>query len=82
MLVYLDEFRKTRAGGAQSGMDGAQLRNGTYGDEVLNANWTPAVLYALPTPAPQSLSPELPVDLDAVDIEAFMSRVYALASQV
>ncbi len=82
MLVYLDEYRKTRAGMAKSGMDGNTLRNGTYGDEVMNANWTPAVLYSLPTPPQSSLSPDLPVDLDAADVEAFMSRIYALASQV
>ncbi len=30
MLVYLDEYRKTRAGMAKSGLDGNSLRNGTY----------------------------------------------------
>ncbi len=48
----------------------------------MNANWTPAVLYSLQTPPQSSLSPDLPVDLDAADVEAFMSRIYALASQV
>ena len=33
-------------------------------------------------PSQQSLSPDLPDDLSAIDIELFMNRIYALASQV
>lgn len=82
MLVYLDDYRKTRTGVAQNAGSEARLKNGTYGDDVLNAGWNPAVLHALHTPSQQALSPELPDDLSAIDVESLMNRIYALASQV
>jgi hypothetical protein len=82
MLIYLDDFRKTRFGVAQREIGSATLKNGTYGAEVMNSGWNPAVLYAINTPAQSTISPDLPHDLASIDIEAFMSRVYALATQV
>jgi hypothetical protein len=82
MLVYLDDYRKTRSGGAANGARETRLKNGTYGDDDINANWSPAVLYALFTPPQAALSPDLPDDMSAIDIESFMNRIYALASQV
>lgn len=82
MLVYLDDYRKARSGATQTSVSDVRLKNGTYGDDVMNAGWNPAVLYALHTPPPQALSPELPDDLSTIDTEAFMNRIYALASQV
>ncbi len=82
MLIYLDDFRKTRTSMAQDEIVGTTLKNGTYGAEVMNSGWNPAVLYALSTPPQSTLSPDLPQDLATIDIDAFMSRVYALATQV
>jgi len=80
MLVYLDDFRKTRAGAVKN--DSTALKNGTYDDDVMNANWNPAVLYAFSTPSQQSLSPEIPDDFSAIDVDSLMNRIYALASQI
>ena len=82
MLVYLDDYRKTRAGAVKTGVGEARLKHGTYGADVMNASWNPAVLFALHTPSQQSLSPELPDDLSAIDVESFMNRIYGLASQI
>ena len=82
MLVYLDDYRKARSARAENGIGESRLKNGTYGDDVMNANWNPALLSAINLPSQQSLSPDLPDDLSAVDIELFMNRIYALASQV
>ena len=80
MLVYLDDFRKTRAGAVKN--DSTALKNGTYDDDVMNANWNPAVLYAFSTPSQQSLSPDIPDDFSAIDVDSLMNRIYALASQI
>jgi hypothetical protein len=82
MLVYLDDYRKTRTGATGNSLIESRLKNGTYGDDVLHANWNPAVLCAFDTPAQRTLCPELPEDLSKIDIDAFMNRIYALASQV
>jgi hypothetical protein len=83
MLVYLDDFRKTRAETVKNNV--AELKNGTYGDDVMNASRNSAVLCAFSAPSQQSqhaFSPEIPDDFAAVDVDALMSRIYALASQV
>ena len=82
MLVYLDDFRKTRGTAVKSNV--TALKNGTYGDDDMNAGRNSAVLCAFTLPSQQShsLSPELPDDFAAVDVEALMNRIYALASQV
>lgn len=75
MLIYLDEYRKARIAPAE------QHR---YDEELLCVNWNPAVrLVALTCyQRPEELSPQLPEDFSTVDATAFMSRVYALASQI
>lgn len=82
MLVYLDDFRKNRAVAAKS--DITALKNGTYGDDDMGTGRNSAVLCAFIAPSQQShsLSPELPDDFTAVDVDALMNRIYALASQV
>jgi hypothetical protein len=82
MLVYLDNYRKTRIAGAVDSINAAGLKNGTYGDDTMKASRTSAVLSAIHLPPQQSLSPDLPDDLSAVDVDALMNRIYALASQV
>ena len=76
MVIYMDECRATRAAPVRV------LKNGTYGDEILNANWNPAVVYMFNNVAQRALSPELPDDLATVDVDEFLGRVYALATQI
>jgi hypothetical protein len=76
MLIYLDDYRRAKA---------PQPASYTrYDEELLCVNWNPAVsVVALSTyQTPQELSPELPEDFTALDVEAFMNRVYALATQI
>ena len=56
-------------------------KDGTYGEEIMQANWNPAVMQVRET-VPSIESPELPDDGSTIDAEAFLHRVYALASQV
>jgi hypothetical protein len=76
MVVYLDEYRKAKAA--------PPAEYGRYDEELLCVNWNPAVSVVALTcyQTPQELSPELPENFTAVDVQAFMSRVYALASQI
>ena len=76
MVFYLDQYRAANA--APVGM----LKNGTYGDEVMYANWNPAVVYMANAVAQCALSPELPEDLTTIDVDAFLAKVYALATQI
>jgi len=76
MLIYLDDYRPERTAAA------SVLKNGTYGDEIMHANWNPTVVYLFKDAAQRALSPELPFDLTTVDVDEFMDRVYALATQI
>lgn len=74
MVIYLDQHR---AATPDSGSE-----NGTYGDEIMNSNWNPAVVYLSSDVAQRAISPELPDDASAVDVDAFLDKVYALATQI
>jgi hypothetical protein len=76
MLVYLDDYRKAKAA--------KPVEYGRYDEELLCVNWNPAVSVVALTSyqTAQELSPNLPEDFTAVDVQAFMNRVYALASQI
>jgi hypothetical protein len=76
MLVYLDDYRKAKAA--------KPVEYGRYDEELLCVNWNPAVSVVALTSyqTEQELSPNLPEDFTAVDVQAFMNRVYALASQI
>ena len=76
MVIYLDQRRQPKAASV------SMSKNGTYGDEIMNSNWNPAVIYLLNDVAQRAISPELPEDLSTVDVEAFLGRVYALATQI
>ena len=76
MVIYLDQYRPTKAAPV------SVLKNGTYGDEIMNSNWNPAVIYLLNDVAQRAISPELPEDLTTVDIDSFLGKVYALATQI
>ncbi|HKU71472.1 MAG TPA: hypothetical protein VJQ51_11595 [Burkholderiales bacterium] len=74
MVIYLDNYRKARA---------APLPALRAEEQLLCVNWNPAfgpiALSCYQTP--QELSPELPEEKDLVTPD-FMTRVYALASQI
>ena len=76
VVIYMDDYRKAQA------MSVASHRR--YDDEVLCVNWNPAIhgLAASWYQTSGELSPELPEDLSTMDVDAFLSRVYALATQV
>ncbi len=76
MVIYLDDYRAKKM--AQS----AALRNGTYDDEVLDANWNSAAIYMFKDVAQNVTSPELPEDLSTIDIDEFLRKVYVLAAQI
>ncbi len=73
MVIYLDQYRNVTA---------TVPRTPRYGDDIMNASWTPelaAVAAAIP---PQAQTPELPEDLSLINVDEFMSRIYSLASQI
>ena len=76
MVIYMDQYRAAKAAPV------SMLKNGTYSDEIMHANWNPDVVQMLVDVAPSALSPELPEDLSTVDVDAFLGRVYALATQI
>ena len=76
MVIYMDDYRKAQ--------DVKVAKHERYDEELLCVNWNPAVkVVALSCyQTPQELSPALPDDFTAFDVQAFMNRVYALASQI
>ena len=55
---------------------------GDYEDEILDAGWNPAVPYLLNDVARCSRTPEQPEEQSTMDVDAFLDRVYALATQI
>lgn len=77
MIIYLDDYRAALA------VDVSE--HSRYDEEVLCANWNYAIqLIAMKTyqDPQESLSPELPEDFSNMDIDAFLDRVYALATGI
>ena len=58
------------------------LRPDAYGDEVMNANWNPAVAAMAANDAGSLPAMSLDEDLAVADVEMFLGRIYALASQI
>jgi hypothetical protein len=77
MVIYLDKYRK-----AKSAL--VLTLEKRYGEELLWANWNPMVELSVACwcRRPQETSPPLPHDLSSIDLDAFLDRVYAFASQV
>lgn len=73
MVINLDQYRAAPA---------VALKNGTYGDDVTRNKWKAKVVYLFDDPMQRSISPELPEDLSKVDVDVFLTRVYALATQI
>ena len=77
MIISLDEYRKAKEA---KRVTPAQRRD----EELLCVNWNPAVsLIAMSCfQTERELSPQLPDDFSKIDADAFLDRVYALASQI
>jgi hypothetical protein len=58
------------------------LQPDAYGDEVMNANWNPAVAAMAANDAGSLPAMSLDEDLAVADVENFLGRIYALASQI
>jgi hypothetical protein len=76
MVIYMDEYRTEKPAPA------AWLKNGTYGDEVMQASWNPAVTHMVRETIQTVPSPDLPDDMSTVDVDEFLGRVYGLASLI
>jgi len=76
MVIYMDDYRKAQ--------DMNVTRHGRYDEELLCVNWNPAlrVLAMSCHQTTEELSPQLPENFSNIDAEAFLDRVYALATQV
>lgn len=75
MVINLDPYRKARALKVA-----AQHR---HDEERMCVNWNPAFgTLTFCYQRPRELSPRLPNDFTSIDIDAFVSRVYALATQI
>jgi hypothetical protein len=76
MVVYLDQYRKAKAANVMAARcyDRAKL--------CVNGHPSTGAIAMLSTQNASDLSPELPEDFTQVDVEAFLGRVYALASQI
>ena len=76
MIIYLDEYRKAKAVKLAA-------RQQRCDQERMCVNWNPAfgTLAAFCYQQPHELSPQLPDEFTSID-EAFVSRAYALATQI
>ena len=76
MVIYMDDYRKAKEADVAD-----QSR---YDEELLCVNWNPAIRVIAMScyQTTEELSPQLPEDFSNLDAEAFLQRVYALATQV
>ena len=77
MVIDMSRFRAAKAVAAGA------LKFGTDGGEVMPAIRAPAVVYPFNNYATQrAFSPAFPEDLTTVDMDVFLDKVYALATQI
>ena len=76
MVIYLEQFRATKAPSA------ALPKNGTYGDEIMQASWNPDVIHMERKTLHAAPSPALPEDLTSAEADAFLGRIYGLATLI
>jgi hypothetical protein len=76
MVICLDEYRKAKASRAAAQECSEEERT------CVNCGPAIAIAAGFSYPHPHELSPPLPDDLAAGDRDAFIGRVYALASQI
>jgi hypothetical protein len=77
MVIDLDQYRKAKKAKAAAATS-------RYDEELMCVNWTPvrAMSAIFCYRHPHQISPHLPDDLAAIDVDAFIDRVYGLASQI
>ncbi len=73
MIIYLDQYRITPV---------RALKNGTYGTDSTDAQGVSAVVYLFNDVVQQAISPDLPTEFRHGEIEQFLDRAYALATQI
>ena len=76
MVIYMEEYAAAKS------TPGAAVTERTYADEIMYANWNPAVPNMTRETSQTTPSPELPDNLSAIDVNAFLDRVYALATLI
>ena len=76
MVIYMDQYRKAKSAPVE------WLKNGTYGEEIMQANWNPAVVQMSRETAPETPSPDLPDDESSVELDALLDRIHALATLI
>ena len=76
MIRYLGSF--------WSGRGDTESKPDPYGEDLLYANWNPAVgaIVAAGSTSMDQSGPELPADLTEAEVDDFLSRIYALAAQI
>lgn len=76
MVIYMDQYRKAKA-------TSVAMRH-RRDEELMCVNSSPAVALSATFCCrhPHAFSPQLPDDLTDIDVEAFVDRVYGLASQI
>ena len=79
MVIDLEQYRKAKKAKAA-----VMTRRYEDDEELLCVNWRPgrAMSATFCYRPPQQMSPHLPDDLASIDLDAFIDRVYGLASQV
>lgn len=77
MVIYLDQYRKAKQ------VKVAVLAR-RCDEELRCVNWSPAGAMSaiFCYRHPHQLSPHLPDDLASIDVDAFVDRIYGLASQI
>jgi hypothetical protein len=73
MVIYLDQYRITKTEPPVN-----VLRNGTYGNEILNVNCNPVLMLL----APNTHKDWSFKDLATADIETILGNIYAIATQI
>ncbi len=76
MVIYLNEYRQSKASRAVAQDRHEEERMWGNGAPV------PGIAASFDYRHAHELSPQLPDDLDFVDLDTFVKRVYALASQI
>lgn len=78
MVIYLDQYLKAKKTAR------ATVQRRRDEEQPMCVNWSPAgpLSAAFCYRHPHELSPLLPDDLASIDVDAFVDRIYGLASQI
>jgi len=76
MVIYMDQFRVTKAAPA------AWLKSGTYANEIMPSAAIPVVIPLMRETMIAVPSPELPYDLSTIDVDELLGQAYALSTLI